>query len=599
MSTEIMPFMNAVGERVMSQNQIINIKDKAGSSSVICEYAGGHFKLTEKGISFLGKDKDGNPMAPRWICSPLYVIAKTRDAKSGEWGRLLEWQDDDGIIHQWAMPLSLLQGDSSEVRRELANLGLSISPNKIARDLLATYLQVFPVEARARCVDKLGWHGETFITASQAIGNSSERIVFQNTNAIESALSVSGSVKDWQDTIGALSAGNSRLVFAISAALAPTLATIAGEDSGGFHLRGASSCGKSTALKVAASVWGNPQSYCRLWRSTANGLEGLAALHNDGLLILDELSQMDPKEAGEAAYLLANGQGKTRATRQGIAKPASRWSLFFLSAGEESLISLMARIGQRTNVGQEIRLADIEADAGFNMGIFENIHNQLSPATMALSLKEYSGKYYGAVGLEWLKKVVANRQAIASKINGLIQEFINKLAIANATGQIIRVARRFALVAIAGELASHYGLTSWEKGESFSAAQKCFNVWLDAFGSEGNREDRAILAQVRAFFESHGASRFDNVRTPNNERVLNRAGFYSTDDEGYRVYMVLTEVFKKELCQGFEPKMVVRVLMNEGWLKPGVDGSPTHKPRIRGVGTPRVYKFTDKIWGGE
>ncbi|STX28467.1 inner membrane protein [Legionella beliardensis] len=264
MSTEIVPFMNAVGERVMSQNQIINIKNKAGSSSVICEYAGGHFKLTEKGISFLGNDKDGNPMAPRWICSPLYVIAKTRDAKSGEWGRLLEWQDDDGIIHQWAMPLSLLQGDSSEVRRELANLGLSISPNKIARDLLATYLQVFPVEARARCVDKLGWHGETFITASQAIGNSSERIVFQNTNAIESALSVSGSVEDWRDTIGALSAGNSRLVFAISAAFAPTLTTIAGEDSGGFHFRGASSCGKSTALKVAASVWGNPQAYCRL-----------------------------------------------------------------------------------------------------------------------------------------------------------------------------------------------------------------------------------------------------------------------------------------------------------------------------------------------
>ncbi|CEK09175.1 DUF927 domain-containing protein [Legionella hackeliae] len=39
-------------------------------------------------------------------------------------------------------------------------------------------------------------------------------------------------------------------------------------------------------------------------------LEGLASLHNDGLLILDELSQMDPREAGEAAYLLANGQGK-------------------------------------------------------------------------------------------------------------------------------------------------------------------------------------------------------------------------------------------------------------------------------------------------
>ncbi|APF03546.1 TPA: DUF927 domain-containing protein [Legionella pneumophila] len=583
----------------MLQNQIITLKNKNGHNPITCEYSGGCFKLNEQGVSFLGKDKDGNPMAPRWICSPLFVVAKTRDAKSGEWGRLLEWQDDDGVIHQWAMPLALLQGDASEVRRELASLGLTISPHKISRDLLTTYLQVFPVEDRARCVEKLGWHENLFVTPSQIIGHSCEKIVFQNSHAIESAMSVSGTVDDWRESIGQLASGNSRLIFAISAAFAPALAKIAGEDSGGFHFRGASSSGKSTALKVAASVWGNPQAYCRLWRSTTNGLEGLAALHNDGLLILDELSQMDPKEAGEAAYLLANGQGKTRASRHGTAKLSSRWSLFFLSAGEESLMSLMARAGQKTNAGQEIRLADIEADAGFNMGLFEKIHNQLSPATMALSLKEYSSKYYGAVGMAWLQQVVANQQSIATDIADAVQEFVNSAILPDSTGQIIRVARRFALVAVAGELATQYGLTGWNEGESTDAAYKCYRVWLEHFGMEGNKEDRAILAQVRAFFESHGSSRFDNIREPNNERIQNRAGFFYTDDAGFRMYMVLTEVFKKELCQGFEPRTVVRVLINEGWLKPATDGMPTHKPRIKGVGTPRVYVFTNKIWGGE
>ncbi len=503
------------------------------------------------------------------------------------------------MIHQWAMPLALLQGDASEVRRELARLGLSISPHKTARDLLATYLQVFHVENRARCVDKLGWHEDLFVTASQTIGNSAEKIVFQNSHTIDSAVSVSGTVDNWRESIGQLAIGNSRLVFAISAAFAPALAKIAGEDSGGFHFRGASSSGKSTALKVAASVWGNPQAYCRLWRSTNNGLEGLAALHNDGLLILDELSQMDPREAGEAAYLLANGQGKTRASRHGTVKSSSRWSLFFLSAGEESLMSLMARAGQKTNAGQEIRLADVEADAGLNMGIFETIHNQLSPATMALSLKEYSSKYYGAAGMAWLQKVVSNQQSIAISIADTMQEFVDSAVLSDSTGQIIRVARRFALVAAAGELASQYGLTGWEEGESINATYKCFKAWLEHFGIDGNREDRAIFAQVRAFFESHGASRFDNIKMPNNERIHNRAGFYYTDEAGFRRYMVLTEVFRKELCQGFEPRTVTRVLMNEGWLKPAADGSPTQKPRIKGVGTPRLYVFTEKIWGGE
>lgn len=343
------------GECFMSQNQVIPLANAPKNTSIVCEYAGGHFKLNNKGVFFLGTDKDGNQLPARWICSPLSVIAKTRDAKSGEWGRLLEWKDDDGVTHQWAMPLSMLQGDVSDVRRELARLGLAISPNKSSRDLLTSYLQIFPVEARARCVDKLGWYDDIFVTANESIGNTAEKVVFQNTHAIEPALSVSGTVEEWRDSIGKLAEGNSRLIFAISTAFAPILAKLTGEDSGGFHFRGASSSGKSTALKVAASVWGNPKAYCRLWRSTSNGLEGLAALHNDGLLILDELSQVDPREAGEAAYLLANGQGKTRASRTGTVKQSSSWSLFFLSAGEESLTALMAKAGQRTNAGQEIK----------------------------------------------------------------------------------------------------------------------------------------------------------------------------------------------------------------------------------------------------
>ncbi len=139
----------------MSQNHVIELPNTLKLRPVFCNYAGGRFRLTAEGLTFIGIDKDGTPLPPRWICAPLYVVAKTRDAQSGEWGRLLEWQDDDGITHQWAMPLSLLQGDPSDVRRELARLGLSISPNRTARDLLTSYLQVFPVDARARCVDKL------------------------------------------------------------------------------------------------------------------------------------------------------------------------------------------------------------------------------------------------------------------------------------------------------------------------------------------------------------------------------------------------------------------------------------------------------------
>ena len=364
-------------------------------------YGRGRFEINESGIWYIDT-KEGIQQPIKWVCTLLQVIAKTRDEKSGEWGRLLEWRDDDDVKHQWAMPLEMLEGDGAEVRRELARLGLRISPNLAERNLLLAYIKIWPVETRARCVERLGWYGNVFVTPSGSIGAANELIVFQNAYAIEPAYAEACTVDDWRDSVAYLASGNSRLVFAISTAFAGALADIAGEDSGGFHFRGASSSGKSTTLKLAASVWGNPSNYIRLWRSTLNGLEGMSTQHNDGLLILDEIGQIDQKDAGDAAYLLANGQGKARAKRNGQARPSQRWRLLFLSAGEESLSAIMARAGKRTSAGQEIRLADIEADAGADMGIFEELHDFPSPAALASALKDVSEKYYGGLSpVQW------------------------------------------------------------------------------------------------------------------------------------------------------------------------------------------------------
>jgi putative DNA primase/helicase len=553
-----------------------------------CKYGGGRFEISEFGVWFIGH-KDGNDQPPKWICAPLHIIAKTRDEKSGEWGRLLAWNDDDGKEHQWAMPLELLEGDGSEVRRELARLGLHISPNQTERNLLQAYIKVWPVEIRARCVERLGWHGNVFVMPSESIGTATELIVFQNAHAIEHAYSESGSVEAWRESVASIAVGNSRLVFAISAAFAGPLASITGEDSGGFHFRGASSSGKSTVLKLAASVWGNPSKYIRLWRSTLNGLEGLAVQHNDGLLILDEIGQIDQKDAGDAAYLLANGQGKARARRNGHSQPSQRWRLLFLSAGEESLSAVMARAGKTSSAGQEIRLADIEADAGTGMGIFEDLHDLPCAAALASAIKDVCDKYHGTVGREWLNYLAANRRALAAHITDSIKNFLAKVVPSGAEGQVERVARRFALVAVAGELATSYGLTGWDEGEATKAAHRCFIAWLETFGGSGNREQRAILAQVRAFFESHGASRFEDMHTTNDQRIPNRAGFYRNGEDGRREFLVLSEAFRREICQGFDEKTVKKILIEHKLLLPAKDGKPTHVARLPGLGSTRVY----------
>lgn len=259
----------------------------------------------------------------------------------------------------------------------------------------------------------------------------------------------------------------------------------------------------------------------------------------------------------------------------------------------------MARIGRKVNAGQEIRLADIEADAGAGLGAFERLNGCASPAALSLALKDAATRHHGAVGVAWLRAIVQDRDELVDLITDGMRQFVAESAPAGAAGQVLRVARRFGLVAVAGELATHYGLTGWPEGEATQAANQCFAAWLDSFGGTGNREDRALLEQVRGFFETHGASRFEDVAADIDQRVINRAGFYRRGLDDAREYLVLPEAFRREVCAGFDLKAATQCLRTHGWIVPGGDGRPTQKPRLPGIGTARVYVFTNKWATGE
>lgn len=54
---------------------------------------------------------------------------------------------------------------------------------------------------------------------------------------------------------------------------------------------------------VAGSVWGGGglSGYIHRWRATDNALEGVALVHYDTLLTLDESAEVDSSAAGKAA----------------------------------------------------------------------------------------------------------------------------------------------------------------------------------------------------------------------------------------------------------------------------------------------------------
>ena len=574
------------------------------------------FKLNDDGVlcRIEKKDKDTDEKETSWvrICSYLDVDAETRDDRGENWGRLLVVKDRDGSQHKWAMPMSMLAGDGTGYREELLSLGLDIAPGRFAKDQLHQYISTARPDWKARCVSRIGWHrttsGLVYVLPDTTFGESigGERVLFQSGGTEKHPYQVAGTLKDWQDNLALYCVGNSRLAFAMSLAFAPPLMELAGEPGGGFHYRGPSSTGKTTALHTAGSVWGGGgiEGYIKTWRATSNGLEAIAAQHNHALLCLDELSQVDSRDAGETAYMLANGAGKRRAGRDGSSRSAAEWRLLFLSTGEISLADKMNETGRQVRAGQEVRLVDIPSDAGCSLGIFENIHGLPNADLFARTLRDNALKYYGLPIRTFLEKLTAKPEHIPDPIAKARAKFVNDHVPKNASGQVTRVANRFALIAAAGTLATALGILPWPTNEAVNAAAHCFRSWLEQRGTSGDQEAIVAIQQVRRFFQLHGSSRFADWDADgdgdSNRPTINRAGFRRKDDLGGLEYFVFPEVFRKEICYGLDPKFVRKELITRKYLVPGNDGKPCPSHRLPGTSEPsRVYHFTSAILEGD
>ncbi|MFP0385153.1 DUF927 domain-containing protein [Acinetobacter baumannii] len=541
---------------------------------------GEYLNILMDGLYLVKEHDDGEGGIKRTrtrISDSAIILGEARSLNNNNWKRVIQFNDKDNVQHTLLIPYEHFMGEAQEALKIIANHGLMPprQPNK--KNVFINYIQDYPIEKRFRCVDRTGWHGHSYVTPNKTYGDSSgEELLFNS--EMKNPYAVHGSLAGWQE-LSRLIEPHALGVLAFSCAFSGQLVAPLNLESGGFHIYGSSTDGKSTITKAACSVWGNPREVSKQWRTTDNALENEAELRNDSFLNLDELRQAPPKAVSDIVYMLTGGQGKSRSSKTGKNRDSKQFNLMYTSTGEVTLEEHLRRGGIELDAGLLLRFAHIPSDAGKGYGVFEQINYGSRPQDIGNQINELSSKHYGHAGVKWLEYLTHDKGAVIQTALSQIDDFIQRCSKnigKKLNGQSNRVLRRFALVAVSGELATKAGITGWQEGRAFNAVEQCFKTWLDGFGTGDNLEENKILEHFKIFIETHGSSRFENLIVsrhqdgePMTPRINNRVGYYDPDS---KMYLVSSAMFKSEMCTGLNESNAKKVLKKYGWIDCAEDG---------------------------
>ncbi len=568
---------DAIDPNEVPAEEVAAVKIERPCYAVYDDYVnfGDSDKASKPGVYYHGLKagkKDEPPMETNdYICDPLHIDAGSCDRSDDNFGLMLRFKNSRNRWRLWLMPLGMLSGSCEELRGKLLEQGLRIDHHK--RNYLPSYLQSQRPKKQLESALKIGWHDECFVLPDRVIGNRDD-IFFQTDHAVTAPYGQRGELKDWQQHISRYCAGNPLLLFQVSIGFAGALLRKCNVDYVGFHIYGDSSTGKSTGHKVAASIWGG-EGFKKSWKATGNGLEAAAVLYNDGLLALDELGDSDAREVNQIVYSLGNGTGKQRANVRGTARQVATWKVALLSNGEKTLETFFQEKGLSVKAGQLVRLLQIPVFG--QHGAFDELHGMTDGRLFSDTLQHSTAKYYGSAGIAFIEALVTDTQ----DFGGYLEEALKPFMSSDLQPQEKRAARAFALVALAGELATEYKVTGWTSGAALEAALTCFNKWRDHRG-KGATEDRVILQSIRGFIDKFGDSRFSSKDDRHDITAsAGRAGYFTGAGED-RIYLFNEPGLKEAAGVGYDMKRIIEALTKASWLIRGTDGKPKAQHKVDG-----------------
>ena len=383
----------------------------------------------------------------------LYVVKRMRDPNEGGVVLIRSHTPKDGI-EEFTISNSKIT-EPAEVRKELARRDILLGKKHF--DLLVDYIIRAAQDLRHRkkaeqMRNQFGWaDGDSkFITGDREI--CAEGTYHSPPSSVTKALAdymlPQGSLEKWKEVFNLYGRkGLEGAAFAAATAFGAPLLKFSGQRGAIINLVSTNSgTGKTTTLYMCNSVWGHPERLCAKKDDTFNSKVFKIGVLNNLPVTFDEMSNTEPKQLSELAYLITQGTGKDRmkASSNELRINLTSWQTIALCSSNHSFYEKLESLKDAPQ-GEMMRIIEYTMD--YSAAIDTETGKQMFDHQL-MENYGHAGEIYARYIIEHYEEVKQLYQAMQSRIDERLkltqrERFWSATVAANMTG--IYIARHLEL----------------------------------------------------------------------------------------------------------------------------------------------------------
>src|ERR1700730_1699880 len=462
----------------------------------------------------------------------LKLVAIAEDEATHEFLADIKFRDRDGNMRRVNLPLAELDNRKALVKT-LTNLGAYFGTDQQANERALRKLIASKQKAkRINFVARVGWHDDgyhAFVLPNRVIGEARSKVPIRpprvHSSGHAAGIGRRGTHDEWLRTVASHAKFSSRMVSAISAALAAPLLGMAHLPSFGILVHGDGKVGKSTTLVAAASVGGyGRERDLPNFRATDTAFGEIPAAFNDSLLPLNELGLLKGSTTEkyhrlrDFTYGFAEGRGTTYSKLAPIDRGSggSQWLSISLATGEVTSDEMAGAAGDLCLVGEAVRWIDLAATRNGAADIFDRIPKKVPDAERAkwadqrcARVRKGCRRNHGVTIQQFIEHVIRNRKTVRKMLLSLRQEFLDRVIEAEDDAVVRHLAKCFGHIYAAGIIGAGSGTLPWQAKTVRKCIERCYRDARRELNTETDllRDGLNILrAKMRALRKANGSA---------------------------------------------------------------------------------------------